>query len=76
MKIEKVIDVSGRGFVFIGTPNKEVRCGDKIMIGNASFKITGIESASNTKRKGFILSPNKLAYINIQKGDEVEIVSK
>ena len=75
MKIENIVHVLGRGYIFIGEPEKEVHLGDKIRIEDAEFEVRGVEGATCTKMVGLVLSPNKSAYITIQKGDEVEIIS-
>ena len=69
MKVDDVVQVVGRGYVFIGVPETEVNIGDKVSVKEHVFEIRGIESWEFIKRKGFVLSPNTIAGEFIKKGD-------
>ena len=78
MKIEDVVRVIGRGYVFLSTMDDEtvVCCGDTLCVGGGEFKIVGIEMMEHSKHIGFILSPNDAAHDTIRVGDDIEIIPK
>jgi len=76
MKIEDVVYVRGRGYVFLGEPEKDICINDKVQIDGAEFEVRGIERIKYVKSVGLILSPNNIAYVTIQPGDEIKIISQ
>ena len=74
MKVDNVVQVIGRGYVFIGVPDTVVHIGDKVSVKDYMFEVRGIEGWEYIKRKGILLSPNTIAGEIIKKGDEIEFI--
>ena len=73
MKVDDVVRVMGRGYVFCGEPDREVHVGLKVRKDDAVFNIIGVERLSHIKRIGLVLSPNTMAGEMIKPRDDIEI---
>lgn len=76
MKVIDIVHVTGRGYVFLGEPEKAIHVGDKIRFSDHEFEVRGIERLSHCKRIGLMLAHSQTAHDIIHKGDEVKIINK
>ncbi len=76
MKIVDIVYVIGRGFIFIGEPEKVVHVGDKIRFDDHEFEISGVERLQYHKNVGLMLKHSDSAHDIIHKGDEIEVINK
>ena len=74
MTVDDVVQVIGRGYVFLGVPETDVHIGDKVSVKEHVFEVRGIEGWEFIKRKGFLLSPNAIAGEVIKKRDKIEFI--
>lgn len=74
IKINDIVKVLGRGYVFVGEDAMEIHVGNKLKIQDKLFNISGVERVSHMKSVGLVLSHSDEAKDLCKIGDYVEVV--
>lgn len=74
IKINEIVKVLGRGYVFVGEDAMDIHVGNKLKIQDKLFNISGVERVSHMKSVGLVISHSDEAKDLCKIGDYVEVV--